>query len=92
MMVSAFTRGFMLKGFIGVCIGLLIGSMGMDKTDAIERFTFGSLDSLTGVPFAAALVGLFGFSVVIVDLSLMKSSSELVTTKFKIQLPSTLIF
>ncbi len=91
-MVSAFTRGSMLKGFIGVCIGLLIGSMGMDKTDAIERFTFGSLDLLTGVPFAAALVGLFGFAVVIADLSLMKSSSELVTTKFKIQLPSTFDF
>ena len=91
-MVSAFTRGSMLKGFIGVCIGLLIGSIGMDRTDAIERFTFGSIDLLSGVPFAAALVGLFGFAVVISDLSLMKSSSELVTTKFKIELPSTLDF
>ena len=87
-MVSAFTRGSMLKGFIGVCLGLLIGSMGMDKSDAIERFTFGSLDLLTGVPFAAALVGLFGFAVVLSDLSLMKTTSELVTKKFKIELPS----
>ncbi|MGY9059074.1 MAG: tripartite tricarboxylate transporter permease [Candidatus Puniceispirillales bacterium] len=87
-MVSAFTRGSMLKGFIGVCIGLLIGSMGMDKSDAIERFTFGSLDLLTGVPFAAALVGLFGFSVVLSDLSLMKTTSQLITEKFKIELPS----
>ena len=91
-MVSAFTRGSMLKGFIGVSIGLLIGAVGMDRTDAIERFTFGSIDLLSGVPFAAALVGLFGFAVVISDLSLMKSSSQLVATKFKIELPSTLDF
>ena len=46
-MVSAFTRGSMLKGFIGVCVGILIGCMGMDRVDTIERFTFGSLDLLT---------------------------------------------
>ena len=72
-MVSAFTRGSMLKGFIGVSIGLLIGAVGMDRTDAIERFTFGSIDLLSGVPFAAALVGLFGFAVVISDLSLIRN-------------------
>ena len=87
-MVSAFTRGSMLKGFIGVCVGILIGCMGMDRVDTIERFTFGSLDLLTGVPFAAALVGLFGFAVVISDLALMKSKAEIVATKFRIKLPS----
>ena len=35
-MVSAFTRGSMLKGFIGVCVGLLIGCIGMDRADSIE--------------------------------------------------------
>ena len=60
---------------------------GYGQVDTIERFTFGSLDLLTGVPFAAALVGLFGFAVVISDLSLMKSKSELVATKFRIKLP-----
>ncbi len=87
-MVSAFTRGSMLKGFIGVCVGLLIGCIGMDRADSIERFTFGLTDFLTGVPFAAALVGLFGIAVVLTDLSLMKTTSELIITKFKIILPT----
>ena len=87
-MVSAFTRGSMLKGAIGVCIGLLIGCVGMDKTEATERLTFNMIDFLTGVPFAAALVGIFGFAVVLSDVELIHQKTELVTKKFSINMPT----
>lgn len=87
-MVSAFVRGSLVKGLIGVVIGLLIGSVGLDPEDGVARYTFGVLDLMSGVPFAAALVGLFGVGVVLSDMSMIGSRSSLLTKNVKIELPT----
>ncbi len=86
-MVSAFTRGSMVKGFSGVLIGLMVASVGIDSQDAVMRYTFGASILESGIPFAAVLVGVFGFTVVLTDIAMTVSGSQLLTKDVKLSLP-----
>lgn len=86
-MVSAFARGSMLRGMMGVLIGLLISSAGYDVQDGIARYTFGEPLMAGGIPFAAVLVGFFGFAVVLSDVELIGHVSHLVQREVNITLP-----
>mgnify|MGYP000194441038 CR=1 FL=1 len=48
-----------LKGVIGVVIGFLIASIGIEPVYGYPRFTFGSIELLKGVSFIPAMIGLF---------------------------------
>lgn len=87
-MVSAFVRGSLVQGLIGVFLGLLISTIGLDKIDATERLTFGIIDLMSGVPFAAALTGLFGIAVVLIDVPLIGRRDEAITSKVNLALPT----
>ena len=86
-MVSAFVRGSLVKGLIGVVLGLLVGTVGLDPEAGVARYTFGILDLMSGVPFAAALVGLFGVTVVLSDLVLIGDRAHIVERNVRIALP-----
>lgn len=86
-MVSAFVRGSTLKGLIGVFLGLLIATVGLDPMVAVPRFTFGSVGLLEGVSFAAALIGFFGIAVVLADMPLIGTKSILVAKDVSVQMP-----
>lgn len=86
-MVSAFARGSMIKGFSGVLIGLLISSIGIDGQDAVMRYTFNQTILESGIPFAAVLVGVFGFAVVFSDIAMTVKGSELLTKDVNLKLP-----
>lgn len=87
MMVSGFVRGSSIKALIGVTIGLLLGTVGLDPLTAAPRFTFGSLSLMEGIPFAAALIGFFGIGVVLSDLPLLNTPKDLITHKIAMALP-----
>ncbi|MFQ5936058.1 MAG: tripartite tricarboxylate transporter permease [Acidiferrobacterales bacterium] len=87
-LVSAFVRGSMLRGLVGVLLGLMISTIGLDPMDATERLTFGSLDLMGGVPFTAALIGFFGISVVLSDLELVGRRSHIASSAVNMALPS----
>jgi putative tricarboxylic transport membrane protein len=89
-LVSAFVRGSMVKGMIGVLLGLLIASVGYDTQDGIERYTFGHPLLASGISFAAVLVGFFGITVVLSDTDMVGRASSLVTSRVDMQLPSLL--
>ncbi len=86
-MVTAFIRASMLRGLIGVVLGLLVGTVGIDPISGVERFTFGSYRMLSGIPFAAVMVGLFGFAVVLSDIPLIGAKSELLASKVRFEMP-----
>lgn len=88
LMVSSFVRGSMLRGLIGVLLGLLISTVGLDPVDSALRYTFGSVDLMSGVPFAAALTGFFGIAVVFSDLKLVGQRSERIADEVNLALPS----
>ena len=86
-LVSAFARGSMLKGLIGVMIGLLIASIGLDPIDATDRFTFDITQMMEGIPFTAALIGFFGITVVLSDLNMVGTKSKLIQSNIGMELP-----
>ena len=87
LMVSSFVRGSTLRGLIGVLLGLLISTIGLDPVDATLRYTFGFVDLMSGIPFAAALTGFFGIAVVLSDLRLIGARSEVVASARNMALP-----
>lgn len=60
--IVTLTRGSMVKGLFSGVLGLIIATVGMDPLSGYMRFTFGSIDLFDGVPFMAALIGLFSIS------------------------------
>lgn len=86
-MVSSFVRGSTLRGLIGVLLGLLISTVGLDPVDSTPRYTFGTVDLLSGIPFAAALTGFFGIAVVFSDLKLIGARTEQIARTVNLELP-----
>lgn len=87
-MVSAFVRGSMMRGLIGVLIGLILSTVGLDPMEATERLTFGSIDLMDGIPFTAALIGFFGIAVVLSDMEMIGRATHIVSGKVNMALPS----
>jgi putative tricarboxylic transport membrane protein len=69
-----------LKGLVSTGIGVLIATIGVDLALGQKRFTFGSLDLLSGLNFISLVIGMFGFAQVMV---LMTSKKETMTATVK---------
>ncbi len=65
-MVSA---GSQAKGAIAMCLGLFLSTIGVDITLGYPRFTFGNVALLTGVSFIPAMIGVFGISEIMRNVS-----------------------
>ncbi|MCC6021958.1 MAG: tripartite tricarboxylate transporter permease [Desulfurococcaceae archaeon] len=48
-----------IKGVLGVVIGFLIASIGIEPVYGYVRFTFGSVELLNGISFIPAMIGFF---------------------------------
>lgn len=59
------SRGTQVKGGLALLFGLLISTVGLDVTLGQPRFTFGSEDLYRGIDFIPAMIGLFGLSEVL---------------------------
>ena len=59
LMVSALSRGAMLKGLIGGFLGILIGSIGTSYISGLPRFDMGAIYLFDGPPLIPTIIGLF---------------------------------
>ncbi|WP_108663665.1 tripartite tricarboxylate transporter permease [Acuticoccus kandeliae] len=57
--VFSLSGNSVLKGFISVCLGFLIATIGIDPTAMHPRFTFGISEITIGIPEIPAIIGLF---------------------------------
>src|SRR5690606_28325621 len=57
--ISMFSSGNVLLGMAMCAVGVLIGTVGIDMGTGVARFTFGSVDLFSGVPFIEVMIGLF---------------------------------
>lgn len=62
------SSGSMLKGVIAACIGLLASTIGVDPVWAYPRFVFGSVQLVGGLELVAILLGMFGFTEILVQI------------------------
>lgn len=61
--VASISGGSLLRGGISGCLGLLLGTVGLDPVaGATSRLTFGLSELMTGVPLMAALIAFFAVS------------------------------
>lgn len=84
--IGSLTSDSFIKGLISAGIGVFLSTIGMDPMIGIGRFTFGITNLQKGIPIVAALIGLFGFSEILMQLSIRKNQSEvqeIKETKFK---------
>jgi putative tricarboxylic transport membrane protein len=59
------TGGAPLKGGLAACLGLLLGSVGSAPADAVDRYTFGQLYLIDGIPLVGVALGVFGIAEII---------------------------
>jgi putative tricarboxylic transport membrane protein len=67
--------GSRLKAVMMAVVGLLIGTVGLDSINGVERFTFGNVDLLDGIGLVPVAMGLFGISEVLLNLEQSENRS-----------------
>ncbi|PSJ20955.1 tripartite tricarboxylate transporter TctA [Halomonas sp. ND22Bw] len=60
--IGGVTSGSFTKSFIAACLGLLLGTVGIDPVSSVARYTFGWYELYDGIDYLVALIGLFAIS------------------------------
>ncbi|PID56419.1 C4-dicarboxylate ABC transporter permease [candidate division KSB3 bacterium] len=60
--IISLSRGGIVKGLIAGVFGLLLATVGMDKVTGSPRFTFNSIELMSGISFIPVMIGLFAVS------------------------------
>ena len=77
------TGNDLLRGVIGLLIGLAIACVGQDVTAGHPRYTFGVKELLSGVDFIPAMVGMFAVSELMRRVTENAGAADFAQTKFK---------
>lgn len=75
-MMIGVSGGRVVKGLMAGAFGLLLGAVGRDPITGDLRFTFGLVELSDGVPFIAAIIGLFGIAEVFDQIITHRSGSS----------------
>lgn len=77
------TGNDLLRGMIGLLVGLAIACVGQDVTAGFPRYTFGIKELLSGVDFIPAMVGMFAVSELMRRVTENAGEADFAQTKFK---------
>jgi len=66
--IGNLSEGSFIKAILAGLVGLLLSTVGMDPVHGIPRFTFGSMNLLSGIGLIPSLIGFFGLAEVIVQM------------------------
>jgi putative tricarboxylic transport membrane protein len=86
MMVGYVAGASMTKGLMMACLGLLLGTVGLDPIMGTQRFTYGVFKLSDGFEFILVAMGLFGIGEVLVNVE-QTIKSEAFQTKIRRLLP-----
>lgn len=76
--VGSLTSRNFVKGMISAFMGVFLSTVGMDPILGISRFTYGSINLQRGIPIIPALIGLFGFSEILYQISVKKTGRDII--------------
>jgi putative tricarboxylic transport membrane protein len=68
-MTAILSRGKTVNGFISATLGIAISTIGIDITTGYPRFTFGNTNLMGGISFIPVMIGLFGLSEILKNLT-----------------------
>lgn len=74
--VGSLTSKSFIKGMISAFIGVFLSTIGTDPMMGTNRFTYGITHLQRGIPIIPALIGLFGFSEILYQITQDKDGSE----------------
>ena len=66
--ITFVSAGSRLKTVAMIALGLVLGTVGLDKLTGVPRLTFGNLSLADGLSFTALAIGLFGLSEIFINL------------------------
>ncbi|MFS0574083.1 tripartite tricarboxylate transporter permease [Sporosarcina sp. 179-K 3D1 HS] len=69
LLIGSLSKGDFTKSLFTAFFGVNIGLIGLDAITGIPILTFGSLELTTGINVVVAILGLFGFSEVLIQLT-----------------------
>jgi putative tricarboxylic transport membrane protein len=87
-MVTYLSSGSMAKALMMAIVGLLLSYIGMDIVTGRERFTLGIATIAGGFDIVPIVMGLFGISEVLLNLSNSEEAREVFQTKMRNLLPT----
>jgi putative tricarboxylic transport membrane protein len=87
MMVGYLAGSSMTKGLLMACVGLLLGTVGLDPIMGTQRFTYGIFKLSEGFEFILVAMGLFGIGEVLANVE-QTIKAEIIQTKIRGLLPS----
>lgn len=64
------------KGLLTTCLGLMLASVGVDLARGVSRFSFGVPELMSGVNFVPLVIGMFGFSQVMILMQDFRSDRQ----------------
>lgn len=67
------------KGLIIGVLGLLISTIGLDPMFSIPRFTFHNVNLMSGIPFVAVMIGMFGIGEVLYQITEKRDAKKIIT-------------
>ena len=70
LMIGTLGNTSMVKGLLPAALGILIGRVGQDSISGVARFTFGNTYLLAGVSSVVAMIGLFGVSEALIQITM----------------------
>ena len=85
-LVVSLSEKALLKGLVGMFLGLLASLIGMDPFTGTTRLTFGSSTLIAGVNFVAVVIGLFAFGELFVNVE--RQITHIYDTRIKNWMPT----
>ncbi len=86
-LVTSLSRGSVLKALIMAHAGLLVGTIGVDPIEGVQRATFGSITLADGVGIVPVAMGMFGIAEILENLD-KGASQEVYHASIKGMLPT----
>ena len=81
--LSNVTGGSVFKAFLGVILGMMLSTIGMDIITGTSRFTFGTLELSKGIDIVPIMMGLFGLSEIFSTVLNQYNVKDVVKVKFR---------
>ena len=68
-LMAGVSGGRVVKGMLAGMLGLAVATVGLDPMTAYPRYTFGQAEFLDGISFVPVMIGLFGLTEVMMQIS-----------------------
>ena len=73
---AAISKEALLKGFVSMLIGLMLTTVGIDLQSGVQRFTFGSVELLSGIDFVVVIIGVYGIGEILKEFQTIRMKGE----------------